>query len=144
MKIRKATSRDRKKLTEFYVGLYPHWKKKVKNKKVPLSAGIKTIVLVAEIDKEVVGFCWANFVKFGLSKFGYIEDLFVDKKFRNKGIGTSLVKKAMKEMKKMKVNAVFVATGKKNKKSIKIYKSLGFKQDKNYWLWLYWTYKEKR
>ncbi|MFH1473332.1 MAG: GNAT family N-acetyltransferase [Candidatus Aenigmatarchaeota archaeon] len=139
MKIRNATSKDRKKITELYFGLYPDWKRKVKGK-VPLDTKVKKIVLLAEDKKDVVGFCWANLIQHGFSKFGYIEDLFVSEGSRKKGVGTMLVKRVVKEMKKKGVAAIFITTSRKNKNAIEFYKKSGFIVDKN--VWLYWSRKK--
>jgi len=139
MKIRKAKLKDKKEISELYYQLYPKRKRKGI---IPIEKfNAKTILLVAEENKEIAGFCWANFINHGFSKFCYIEELFVRKKSRNKRIGRSLVKSIMKIMKKLKVDALFVTTGRKNKNAIKLYKKLGFKITKGYWF--YWTYKRK-
>ena len=142
MKVRKASSKDRKKITELYLGLYPYWKNKFKKKKIPLESKVKKIILLAEDKKEVVGFCWANYIQYGFSRFGYIEELFVSENSRKKGVGAALVKKAVKELKKMKVAAIFVTTGKKNKKAIRLYKSAGFKLTRGQWL--FWTAQKRK
>jgi ribosomal protein S18 acetylase RimI-like enzyme len=142
MKIRNAKSKDRKKITKLYLELYPRWKKQIKNKTIPLEVKAKKIILIAEDKKDVLGFCWANLIIYGISRFGYIEELFVRKDFRNEGIGTALVKKVMKEMKKLKVAALFVTTERKNKDAIKLYKNLGFRGDGG--PWFYWNPKKKK
>jgi len=139
MKIRNVTKRDQKKITELYHQLYPERKQK---RTIPIKKfNAKSFILVAEEKKKIVGFTWVTFISYGISRFGYIEELFVKKDFRNRGIGTSLVKKTMKKMKKLKVDALFVTTGRKNKNAIKLYKDLGFKITKGYWF--HWTYKRK-
>lgn len=142
MKMRKASTKDRKKITDLYLGLYPHLKNKYRKKKIPLESKIKKIILLAEDKKDIVGFCWANFVQYGFSRFGYIEELFVSKGSRNKGIGTNLVRGVVKELKKLKVAAIFVTTSKKNRKAIKIYKSVGFKLTNGQWL--FWSAKKRK
>jgi len=101
----------------------------------------KNFLLVAEENKRVIGFIWATFINYGFSRFGYIEELFVKNEFRNKGIGTALVKNIMKIMKKLKVDALFVTTEKRYKDAIKLYKNLEFRMCKG--PWFVWTYKRK-
>lgn len=55
--------------------------------------------------------------------------LFVNKKFRGKGIGSALVKKVIKHY-KGKVTNIYVDTLLKNKKAIDFYRSLGFRTQK--------------
>jgi ribosomal protein S18 acetylase RimI-like enzyme len=141
-KIRNSNLKDKKKITELYYELYPKRKKILKNKLIPIqNFNTKTIVFIAEENKKVVGFCWANFIEYGLSKFGYIEELFVRKDYRNKGIGRTLVKEMQKKFKKLKVDALFVTTEKDNIEAMKLYKKLDFKICKG--PWFFWTYKNE-
>lgn len=113
----------------------------LKGKLIPIKRfNTKSFLLVAEKNKEIVSFVWAIFVKYGISRFEYIEELFVKKEFRNKGIETTLVKNIMKKMKKLKVATLFVTTEKENKKAMKLYRNLGFKKDKN--PWFHWNPKK--
>lgn len=138
MKIRNATIKDKKDITNLYCELYPD--RKIKKLLSIEKTKFKSFILVAEVGKQIVGFIWANFVQYGFSKFGYIEELFVKKEFRNKGIGRSLVKAIMKKFKDLKVAAVFVTTEKENKEVISLYKKLSFKLSKG--PWFYWNPKE--
>jgi ribosomal protein S18 acetylase RimI-like enzyme len=123
MKIRKAKPKDRKKITNLYRLLYPH--QKIKN--MPIKFNAKTNLLVAEENNELVGFCWLNFIQFGIYRFGYIDDLFVKEEFRRKNVGERLIKTGLNWFKKLKTAAVFVTTGEKNKTAQKFYRSLKFK-----------------
>lgn len=139
MKIRNATLKDKAKISELYYELHPERKPK---KLVPIEKSkFKNILLVAEENKQLTGFIWANFIQYGFSKFGYIEELFVKKEFRNKRIGRSLVKSIMKRFEDLKVAAVFVTTEKENKEAISLYQKLGFKLCKG--PWFYWNPKKK-
>lgn len=55
--------------------------------------------------------------------------LFVNKKFRGKGIGSALVKKIINQYER-KVSNIYVDTLLKNKRAIDFYRSLGFKTQK--------------
>lgn len=121
MKIRTATLKDKKEISELYYQLYPEKKKKI----IPIKKfDAKNFLLVAEEGKEIIGFIWGNFISYGIDKFGYIEELFVKEKFRGKGIGTALVKTIIKKFKKLKAAALFVTT---DRETAKFYKKLGFK-----------------
>jgi len=138
MKIRNATIKDKKDITNLYHELYPG--RKIK-KLLPIEkTKFKSFIFVAEENKQIVGFIWANFIQYAFSKFGYIEELFVKKQFRSKGIGRSLVKTIMKKFKDLKVAAVFVTTEKENKEAIELYQKLGFKLCKG--PWFYWNPRE--
>jgi len=135
MKIREARLKDQKDITELYYQLYP---KRRQKRSLPIKKfNAKSFLLVAEKKKKIIGFIWSTFINYGTSKFGYIEELFVKKEFRNKGIGTTLVKNIMKKMKKLKIAALFVTTEKENREAIKLYRNLGFKKCKG--SWLYWN-----
>jgi ribosomal-protein-alanine N-acetyltransferase len=143
MRIRNFTKKDKKIVSELYYELHPIEEKEKKRKGllVPVEKSkLKTILLVAEENSRVVGFIWGNLIIYGFFRYGTIEELFVKKEFRNKGIGRSLVKQIMKRFKNFKVKVVFVTTEKENKEAIDLYKKLGFKLCKG--PWFYWNPKE--
>uniref|UniRef100_A0AAY4A925 N-alpha-acetyltransferase 30 n=1 Tax=Denticeps clupeoides TaxID=299321 RepID=A0AAY4A925_9TELE len=61
---------------------------------------------------------------------GYIAMLAVDSKFRRKGIGTNLVKKAIYAMVEGDCDEVVLETEITNKSALKLYENLGFVRDK--------------
>ncbi|KAI5616729.1 N-alpha-acetyltransferase 30, partial [Silurus asotus] len=61
---------------------------------------------------------------------GYIAMLAVDSKFRRKGIGTNLVKKAIYAMVAGDCDEVVLETEITNKSALKLYENLGFVRDK--------------
>tara|TARA_Y100000031_G_C8161461_1_gene357214 strand:- start:502 stop:915 length:414 start_codon:yes stop_codon:yes gene_type:complete len=135
LKIRNATIKDKVNISRLYYELYP---KKKPKKIIPINKlKFKNILLVAEEKRKIIGFVWANFIQYGFSKFGYIEELFINKKFRKSGIASSLIKSALKKFRNLKVEVVFVTAEKENKKAIKLYKKLKFKVCKG--LWFYWS-----
>lgn len=61
-------------------------------------------------------------------KFGYLEDVFVDEKFRGQGLGKRLVNEIIRVA---KINGCYkiVATSRYNRRRVhKLYESLGFKK----------------
>ena len=145
MRIRNFTQKDKKIISELYYELHPIEEKEKRKKGllVPVEKSrLKTILLVAEENNRVEGFIWGNLIVYGFFRYGTIEELFVKKEFRNKGIGRSLVKEIMKQFKNFKVKAVLVATDKENKEAIELYKKLGFKLCKG--PWFYWSPKKKQ
>jgi len=141
MRIRKATKKDKKSISELYYELHPVEEKENKEKGllVPIEKSkSQSILLVAEIDRQIVGFIWGHFIIYGLFKYGTIDELFVKKEFREKGIGTSLLKKVMKKFKRLDVKTVLVGTEKENKEAIELYKELGFEIRKES-QWFYWN-----
>lgn len=134
MKIRKAESRDKKAISELYYQLYP--KHKGPKKIIPIEVlEAKSLLFLAEEDEKDVGFIWGTFINYGISKYGYIDELFVKKEFRRKGIATSLVKTILEEFRKLKAWTVFVSTSEENRWVKTFYIKYGFKLCKGPWLY---------
>lgn len=91
----------------------------------------KILLLVAEKNGEVVGCCFGEIRKkeeWAANKFhGYIQMLFVEEKYRTKGIGRLLIDKIMKWLKEKNIKDIRLRVYDKNTKAIDFYKSLGFK-----------------
>lgn len=151
MKIRNATSKDKKEVSKLFYSLYRETSEpnriytvdleEKKKKIIPFKIIAKNIIVVAEEKKKIIGFCWTVFYSHGNSSFAYIEEIFVDKKYRNKGIGEKLIKETIRKLKKMKIAVVFTTTSKKNKFAQRFYRDVGFKRDDS--PWFYWTPKKK-
>jgi len=145
MKIRKTTQKDKKIISDLYYQLHQVEEKENREKGllVPIEKSkIKPIFLVAEEKGEVVGFIWAHFIQYGFFKYGTIDEFFVKKEFRGKGIGTTLLRKAIKELEKLNPKMILVGTEKKNKEAIKLYQKVGFELGKRS-LWFYWNSKKE-
>ncbi|HOM68314.1 MAG TPA: GNAT family N-acetyltransferase [Candidatus Paceibacterota bacterium] len=145
MKIRKTTQKDKKIISDLYYQLHQVEEKENREKGllVPIEKSkIKPIFLVAEEKGEVVGFIWAHFIQYGFFKYGTIDEFFVKKEFRGKGIGTTLLRKAIKELEKLNPKMILVGTEKENKEAIKLYQKVGFELGKRS-LWFYWNSKKE-
>jgi len=134
--IRKAKLADKVEITRLYHKLYPERKRYLKELLPIEKFNAKSLFFVSEEKKSIVGFIWSTFINYGNSRVGYVEDLFVKKEYRNKGIGTSLVRRVIRELKKLKVAVIYVPTEKGRKEAIKIYRNLGFRKDSNQ-CWFY-------
>ncbi len=144
MKIRNATSKDKRGISELYYKLYPIEEKERKEKGllVPIQKSkLKSILLVAEENKKVIGFIWGHFIVYGFFKYGTIDELFCEKEFRNKGVGKELIKIIIKKFKNLNAKIVLVGTEKENKEAINLYQKSGFKLGKES-LWFYWNSKK--
>ena len=53
---------------------------------------------------------WGNLITYGFFRYGMIEELFVKKEFRNRGIGRSLVREILNRFKRLKAEVVLVTT----------------------------------
>jgi ribosomal protein S18 acetylase RimI-like enzyme len=140
VRIRAARRADWKQLSELYYQLYP---KRRSKRAVPVSRSkIANILLVAEENGKLIGFLWANLVTHGFLRFGNIEELFVKRAFRHKGVGRSLAEAAMRRFRELQADVVFVSTGRNNKRAMKFYRRLGFRLCKG--PWFYWTPKRNQ
>lgn len=87
-------------------------------------------VFIAE-DKKPVGIIIATYFKpLRISRFarkGYISNLYVQKSYRNKGIGKNLLNTSLKWLKQNKVKYISLEIHLENKKALKFYRDLGFK-----------------
>lgn len=85
------------------------------------------IFFVAEYNKEIIGAVY--FVDQG----GLITiwSLAVDKKYRNKGIGTQLIKEGLKSLQKKKRNMISTIIDPFNTSAIQVFKKLGFTKERN-------------
>ena len=58
----------------------------------------------------------------------HIEDLVVDREFRNKGIAQALMKEALQSSQKMGANGVMLTSHSRRTSAIRLYENLGFKK----------------
>lgn len=87
------------------------------------------MVYVAEEDNKIVGFTIAEYLKGNIIKKTVevkIVILFVDKDYRCKGIGTSLVNKIVNDCKKNGVKYLRIDNFIKNEEANDLYEKLGF------------------
>ena len=89
------------------------------------------VVFVAVEDNKIVGAVLGKYFKpFVISKYsrkGYMSNLYVDKKYRRRGIGEKLTLKVMNWLRDNKVPYISVEIHQDNKPSQKLCKKLGFK-----------------
>lgn len=134
MRIRKAELKDKKAVSDLYYQLYP--KHKGSKKIIPIEVlEAKSLLFLADEKKKPIGFVWGTFINYGISKYGYIDELFVEKEFRRQEAGTFLIKTILGEFKKLKAWAVFVSTSRENKWVRTFYNKVGFKLCKGPWLY---------
>uniref|UniRef100_A0A8C5QRJ5 N-alpha-acetyltransferase 30 n=1 Tax=Leptobrachium leishanense TaxID=445787 RepID=A0A8C5QRJ5_9ANUR len=89
------------------------------------------LCFLAVVEEECVGaiVCKLDMHK-KMFRRGYIAMLAVDSKYRRKGIGTNLVKKAIYAMVEGDCDEVVLETEITNKSALKLYENLGFVRDK--------------
>ncbi len=91
------------------------------------------ILLVAELDTKVIGFVYGKLKKLNklekkcLYKTGIIDELFVENKYRNQGIGSMLIKEIEKNFVKQKCKLICLSQVHSNNLSAKqLYEKLGY------------------
>ena len=138
MKIRQAKNSDfneylklkreeEKDYSEFIGKKIPHPKDTVLKKEFKEALSSKNhVILVIERNNRLIGYIHGMYYTNPYSKWGYVEDIFVLKDFRRKGIATALVKEFIKILKKKGYNKLRLSVNTKNFRAIKFYKKLGF------------------
>ena len=88
--------------------------------------------LVAEIDGKIVGYIMCR-IERGISSFGrlpvkkgHVVSVAVLDSYRHKGIGTALIKQAMKAMTEYGSSEFFLEVRKGNEEAVSVYGTLGF------------------
>lgn len=78
--------------------------------------------------KEIVGMLTLATYKIPVGKKAWIEDLVVDSKYRNNGIATSLIKKAIEIAKDENIKYINFTSRPQRESANKLYDQLGFKK----------------
>ncbi len=86
----------------------------------------KSIILVVEKNKELIGYLHGSYFRNPYNKGGYVEDIFVLKKFRRIGIANKLIRLLIRNLRKKKYDIIQLSANVKNKEAIKLYKKLNF------------------
>jgi len=87
----------------------------------------KRFLIVIGKDKRIIGYLIGSILISEHQNYGYIDDIFILKEFRKKGLGVKLINDFIKKIKKKKVKRIRLGVNIKNKNAIKVYKKLGFK-----------------
>ncbi len=87
------------------------------------------IKLSIEENKKEIAWTYLYILKNKLHKepFGFLENVYVEKKYRGKGIGTKIIKEAVKEAKKNNCYKLIATSRHKKLKVHKLYEKIGFK-----------------
>jgi ribosomal protein S18 acetylase RimI-like enzyme len=89
------------------------------------------IFIVAEKNRQIVGYLLGRIIKRRLPfqklrRTGWILDIVVQEKERNKGIGSLLLKKALKLFKRKNIKVLMLSVSERNKTAINFYKKHKF------------------
>ncbi len=88
---------------------------------------IKKFLLIAEEDKEIIGYLEGVQIIDNYQKTGYIYDIFILKEYRKKRFAIDLIGKFTNLLKKRKIHKIKLGVNPKNKRALNLYRKLGFK-----------------
>jgi ribosomal protein S18 acetylase RimI-like enzyme len=86
----------------------------------------KHLILVEEENKILIGYLHGTYFSNPYSKGGNVEDVFVLKEFRRKGIAKSMIAYFIKLLKNKGYKKIQLSVNTKNVHAIKLYEKLGF------------------
>ena len=135
MKIRKATKKDLKEITNL---MLEEFSKPPFNEKENFDRVIKSLkfyfdigkIYVAKIGTEIVGIIVFKIERYWEGKVLIIEDLAVKDNFKEQGIGKKLIDFVENYPKKNNIKRILFVTDKRSK-SLGFYRKLGYKEKKN-------------
>ncbi|MBW2963196.1 GNAT family N-acetyltransferase [Candidatus Woesearchaeota archaeon] len=147
MIIRKAKKEDLKQLGKMVFDLdmgiskIDFWKKDEKILKKNIKSIVlknfknpKKIILVAEEKNRTMGYITGSIKVqnpiFKIKKIGFINDVYIIKKFRKQGLGKKLMKELIKYFKRQKIKVCQLSVLSNNLPALKLYQSLGFKENR--------------
>ena len=84
------------------------------------------ILLALDKNNKIIGMATLALVNIPFGKYGRIEDVVVDDKFRGQGIGTTLIKKLIIKAKKLHLKKIDLTSNPKRVESNKLYLKLNF------------------
>lgn len=140
MKVWRAKKENSKALINLFLELTSHLKSITKKEVVHIlpnkveellkSNELKgtKIILVAGERKEIKGFIIGYVLDLDLYKIAVVDDIYVSKEQRKKGIGKKLVDNFIKECHKHKIKTIFAITPLKNKIAKEFFQDIGFKK----------------
>ena len=145
IKIRKATEKDYKVISALYYEIYnlyhknmPDYYKKMPKNTLPKGTFLNIIgdknafMIIAEIDKKIIGVLYAEIEKEESDKWIYsqrrvlIEELSISPLYQNRGVGSLLMRNVEKWAQNKKANNLTVLVYSFNKKAINFYEKNGY------------------
>lgn len=104
-----------------YTNSQQFWSKEILLKWI---ASQNDLLLVVKINKKFAGFVITTYNHY--SRDGYINSIVIDKKYRDMGIGTILLRKILRELKNDGCNNVFCVVKSTNDGALDFFKNYGF------------------
>lgn len=92
-----------------------------------MSSKKNIILFVCDEQNKTRGYLIGSIFNNIWQKSAYIDDLFIKKSYKRKGLGKLLISEFIRYVKKNKIKKCKLQVNVKNKKAISLYKNLGFK-----------------
>ena len=91
----------------------------------------KYLTYVLRVDDTTVGFINyaafdANVLTFHMRRYGQIHLIGIDTQYQNKGYGSTLLKHAMEDLKRLQVSEIIIGVKRGNIRALTLYKKIGF------------------
>lgn len=95
----------------------------------------ESVIFIAYEDGKPVGFTqlFPSFSSVSMQKSLVLNDLYVKETARRKGVAKELINKAIALAKETKAKGILLETGKENVNAQKLYETIGFTKDSNYY-----------
>jgi ribosomal protein S18 acetylase RimI-like enzyme len=91
-----------------------------------------TVLLVAEVDKTIAGYFYGGLVERDwarlLDAHGAVHDIFVDAKFRRRGIASELMRAGIEALEKKGAKQVVLSSATQNAEAHALFEKLGFRR----------------
>ncbi len=84
-------------------------------------------VKVVEVGGEIAGYVWFKIVDSTVGMFGRIEHIFVDEKYRNRGLGKKLMQAAEDHFKRHGAKKVKLTVTSDNESAVSLYRGMGYR-----------------
>jgi ribosomal protein S18 acetylase RimI-like enzyme len=128
MKIRKIQGKDLRELARLNAKMLRKSEKRAFfTFKFFMDHGVPGASLVAEENGKPIGAVFGTRVTTFILNAARIENLFIAKAWRGKGIGTQLIERCIAAMKKRGMKSISLLVDRKNRIAKGLYKKLGFK-----------------
>ncbi len=112
---------------DFYTISEKWWKIK-KDSQIKAIKSPTNLILVAEVDKKIIGYIWGYVEIIMKHKIGKIQELIVTSKQRGKGIGKELIKRMLDFFKNRKCVISEIEVFADNVPTVKVYEKAGFRK----------------